>query len=173
MSPNPSMSMFRPAGVTRDGATELAAMLQYLLLCELELYLTIKQAHWNVIGPAFIGVHKLLDNGADLAQSMSDATAERIATLGAAPVGTPGAMVAHRSHDDYPLLKADTQQHLTAVDYVLTDVDGKIRAAIQRAGALDLITQNMLLGHAESLEQYQWLIRAHLEIDGGALPGAD
>lgn len=165
--------MFRPAGVTQMAATETAAMLQYLLFCELDMYLTIKQAHWNVVGPAFIGVHKLLDKGADMAQEMSDATAERIATLGAAPVGTPGAIAMHRNHEDYPLLKAETQKHLTAIDHVLADVDMKLRGAIARTQALDVITQNMLLGQAESLEQYQWLIRAHLEIDGGALPGAD
>lgn len=172
MGPN-SESLFRPAGVNKMAATEAVVILQYLLSCELEMYLTIKQAHWNVIGPAFIGVHKLLDKGADLALEMSDGTAERIATLGAAPVGTPGAIVSHREHEDYPLLKAETQQHLTAIDHVLSDVGGKLRNAIARTGVLDVVSQNMLLGHAESLEKFQWLVRAHLEIDGGALPGSD
>lgn len=165
------VSKFAPAPMGREAATHTAIYLQTLLFSEIDLYLTLKQAHWNVIGPAFIGVHELLDRGAKMAREMGDGTAERIAALGAAPVGTPGALVEARRHADYPLLKADTQIHLTAVDNVLSDVGAQLREAIKDCATLDLVTQNLLLGHAEELEQYQWLIRAHLEVGNGVLPG--
>lgn len=165
------VSKFAPAPLGREAATQLAIYLQTLLFSEIDLYLTVKQAHWNVIGPAFIGVHELLDKGAKLARTMGDETAERIATLGAAPVGTPGALVEARNHADYPLLKANTQLHLAAIDNVLSDVGAQLRTYIADCAHLDLITQNMLLGQSQQLEQYQWLIRAHLEIGDGVLPG--
>ena len=42
----------------------------------------------------------------------TDDLAERIAQLGASPVGTPGRLVAERGWTDYTLGKADTQDHL-------------------------------------------------------------
>lgn len=167
------MSKFAPARVSREQATRVVAILQPLLCAEIELSLTLKQAHWNVIGPAFIGVHSMLDDGAAMARDLADSTAERIATLGAAPYGTPGAIVATRRHADYSLGKADTQTHLTAIDRVISDVDSEIREAIATTGSLDQVSQNMLFGHAERLEKFQWFVRAHLEIGDGMLPGAN
>ena len=66
-----------------------------------DLALTLKHVHWNVVGPHFIAVHEMLDPQVDATREMTDAIAERIATLGA-PVGTPGAFVEARSWDDYP-----------------------------------------------------------------------
>ena len=50
--------------------------------------------HWNVVGPHFIGVHEMIDPQVEAVREMTDEIAERIATLGCSPVGTPGALVA-------------------------------------------------------------------------------
>jgi starvation-inducible DNA-binding protein len=50
-----------------------------------------------VVGPHFVGVHTMLDPQVDAVRLMVDDIAERIATLGGSPVGTPGALVAQRS----------------------------------------------------------------------------
>jgi starvation-inducible DNA-binding protein len=43
------------------------------------------------------------------------------------------------------------------------------RKGIDRLEDLDLVTQDILIQHAEELEKFQWFVRAHLESAGGAL----
>ncbi len=78
-----------PGMTTTDGA-EVAAILQDRLNALNDLALTLKHVHWNVVGPHFIAVHEMLDPQVDAVRAMVDETAERIATLGVSPVGTPG-----------------------------------------------------------------------------------
>jgi hypothetical protein len=56
-----------------------------------DLTLTLKHIHWNVVGPHFIAVHTMLDPQYEAVSEMVDEVAERMATLGGAPQGTPGA----------------------------------------------------------------------------------
>ena len=81
-----------------------------------DLDLTLKHVHWNVVGPTFIGVHQMLDPQVDAVRGMVDTTAERIATLGASPNGLPGNLVEPRTWDDYPIGRATSMQHLGALD---------------------------------------------------------
>lgn len=43
------------------------------------------------------------------------------------------------------------------------------RKAIEVLEDLDLVSQDMLIGHAGELEKFQWFMRAHLENAGGQL----
>jgi len=122
-----------------------------------------------VVGPHFIAVHTMLDPQVDAVRAMVDETAERIATLGASPVGTPGALVAQRDWDDYSIGRADTQQHLAALDVVYTGIIETQREAIETTEELDPVTQDMLIGQADQLEQFHWFVRAHLETPDGSL----
>src|SRR6201991_4249285 len=108
-------------------ASEAAAILQDRLNALSDLALTLKHIHWNVVGPHFIAVHTMLDPQVDAVRLMVDDTAERIATLGGSPVGTPGALVAGRTWDDYSLGRADTNAHLAALDVVYNGVIGDHR----------------------------------------------
>ena len=62
-------------------------VLQDRLNALIDLALTLKHIHWNVVGPHFIAVHEMLDPQVDAVREMVDDTAERIATLGGAPDG--------------------------------------------------------------------------------------
>jgi starvation-inducible DNA-binding protein len=61
------------------------------------------------------------------------------------------------------------QAHLAALDLVYTGIIEDTRKAIQRLDDLDLVTQDILIGHAGELEKFQWFVRAHLENSGGQL----
>src|ERR1700733_12766587 len=100
---------------------------------------------------------------------MKTDTAERIAALGASPVGTPGALVAQRDWDDYSIGRADAVAHLGALDVVYTGIVEANRNAIEETEELDPVTQDLLIGHARQLEQFQWFVRAHLESSDGTL----
>ena len=86
-------------GMDKKEAAAVIGLLQDRLHALNDLALTLKHIHWNVVGPHFIGVHLMLDPQVDAVRGMVDAAAERIATLGGSPVGTPGAIVAF--HDGF------------------------------------------------------------------------
>jgi Ferritin-like domain len=90
-------------GMKDDSAETIVALLQERLNSLNDLALTLKHVHWNVVGPNFIAVHTMLDPQVEAVRGMVDQTAERIATLGGSPCGTPGALVTQRSWDDTPL----------------------------------------------------------------------
>ena len=160
-------------GMKPDDAGEVIALLQDRLNALNDLALTLKHVHWNVIGPHFIAVHTMLDPQVDGVRAMVDDTAERIATLGGSPSGTPGALVAARSWDDYSIGRDDAIAHLGALDLVYTGVIADHRTAIDKTEEFDPVTQDLLISQAGELEQYHWFVRAHLEITDGSLRSAD
>ena len=153
---------------TRDGA-KVAAILQDRLNALTDLHLTLKHIHWNVVGPHFIAVHEMLDPQVDAVRAMSDETAERIATLGVSPTGTPGALVAARTWGDYGIGRANAIEHLGALDVVYTGIIEAHRKAIETTEDLDPVTQDMLIEQSAQLELFHWFVRAHLESSGGEL----
>ena len=157
-------------GLDEETARRVTQRLQERLTALIDLHLTLKHGHWNVVGPNFIGVHEMLDPQVDAVRAMTDEVAERIATMGAEPVGTPGFVTKNRTWDDYSLNRATTVSHLGALDVVYNGVIGDHRRAIQEFDDLDLVSQDMLIGQTERLELFQWFIRAHLESAGGELP---
>ena len=60
----------------------------------------------------------MLDPQIDEVRLDVDTLAERMATLGVSPNGTPGALVKTRTWDDYSLGRASTIEHLGALDVV-------------------------------------------------------
>jgi starvation-inducible DNA-binding protein len=163
---------FTAPGVSLETGSRIAGLLQDRLNALTDLSLTLKHIHWNVVGPHFIGVHTMLDPQVDAVLEMVDQTAERIATLGVAPIGTPGALVAARSWDDYSIGRADAIAHLGALDQVYSGVVGAHRLVIDELDDLDPVTQDMVIGQVQQLELFQWFVRAHLESSGGQLSDA-
>jgi starvation-inducible DNA-binding protein len=166
-------SKYTIPGLDVDIAKQVAATLQDRLNSLLDLQLTLKHIHWNVVGPNFISVHEMLDPQVDEVRLMSDAVAERIATLGFPPQGTPGNVVKERSWDDYSLGRATTTEHLAALDVVYTGVINDHRAAVQQFDDQDLVSQDLVIAQLDKLELYQWFVRAHLEDSAGRIPEAD
>ena len=165
---SPPASFTAPGMSKRDGAA-VAATLQDRLNALNDLQLTLKHIHWNVVGPHFIAVHEMLDPQVDAVRAMVDETAERIATLGSAPIGTPGALVNDRSWDDYSIGRAGAIEHLGALDVVYGGVIEDHRKAIESTGEADPITEDMLIGQTRQMELFHWFVRAHLESSGGQL----
>ncbi len=156
-------------GMSESDALRVVDLLQSRLHALNDLHLTLKHVHWNVVGPHFIAVHEMLDPQVEAVRAMADDVAERIATLGGSPTGTPGSIVRERDWDDYSIGRAGTQEHLGALDLVYRGVVGTYRASIEELDRLDLVTQDMLIGQTERLELFHWFVRAHLEDQGGRL----
>jgi starvation-inducible DNA-binding protein len=163
------MPQFTIPGMTDKEGREVADLLQKQLSTYNDLHLTLKHVHWNVVGPNFIGVHEMIDPQVDLVRNYADEVAERAAALGASPQGTPGAIIKDRTWDDYSVGRDTVQAHLAALDLVYTGIIEDTRKAIERLDEIDLVTQDLLIGHAGELEKFQWFVRAHLENAGGQL----
>ncbi|MFB9072042.1 Dps family protein [Citricoccus zhacaiensis] len=159
-------------GLEIEDGHRVAEILQMRLHALNDLQLTLKHAHWNVVGPNFIGVHEMLDPQIDEVRAAVDVIAERIATLGVSPGGTPGALVAERTWDDYSLGRADTIEHIAALDQVYDGVIADHRNAIEETGKLDPITEDILTGQTGDLEQFQWFLRSFLTNAAGELSTA-
>ncbi|MBV9951501.1 MAG: DNA starvation/stationary phase protection protein [Acidimicrobiia bacterium] len=163
------MASYTVPGIGEAEADKVRGILQERLVALSDLHLTLKHIHWNVVGENFIAVHEMIDPQVDDVRLFVDAIAERIATLGGEPLGTPGAIVNGRSWDDYSLNRAVTTEHLAALNVVYEGVVADQRKAINALEDLDLVSQDMLIGQADKLEMFHWFVRAHLEDKGGHL----
>jgi starvation-inducible DNA-binding protein len=153
---------------TQD-SRQIISLLQMRLHSLNDLHLTLKHIHWNVVGPHFIAVHEMIDPQVDQVRDMTDDLAERISTLGGEPNGTPGALVDERAWNDYSIGRAESIEHLGALDLVYSSVIKDHREAMQATETSDPVTQDMLIEQLRSLELFQWFVRAHLESSGGRL----
>ena len=150
-------------GLDQETATRVVGALRPRLFSLLDLQLTLKHVHWNVVGPSFLSVHEMLDTMVGPVRDMTDATAERIRTLGGVPRGTPGAIVAGRDWDDYGLDTESVYVHLKALDPVFTGIVSDHRDAIELVGELDPVTEDLLIAQTAKLEEFQWFIRSFVE----------
>lgn len=163
-------SKYTVPGLPIEKADQVVGILQGRLSEYNDLQLTLKHVHWNVIGPNFIGVHEMIDPQVDLVRLFADAVAERIAALGGSPIGTVGEIVSNRALQEYPLGRDTAIAHLGALNEVYDTVVADNRAAIEALDDLDLVTQDLVIGHTAELEKFQWFVRAHLENSAGQLP---
>lgn len=166
------MTSYSIPGLSEKDCDELAGILQERLSAYNDLHLTLKHVHWNVVGPSFIGVHEMIDPQVELVRGFADAVAERIAALGSSPNGTVGAISRDRTWDDYSLGRDTVPAHLAALDLVYNGIIEDCRKAIEQAGEIDPVTEDLLIGQTAELEQFQWFVRAHLENMGGQLANA-
>jgi len=148
---------------TMSDKSELISTLSGRLASLIDLALTLKHVHWNVIGKDFISIHEMLDPQVDAVRGMIDETAERIATLGGSPKGTPGAVVEERTWDDYPLGKASVFEHLQELDRVYAGVIQDHRKAQESISEVDPVSEDLIISQLRELELFHWFIRAHLE----------
>ncbi|MDO5496045.1 MAG: DNA starvation/stationary phase protection protein [bacterium] len=172
-SGTPAAGSFTVPGVPVKEGHSLAKKLQLRLHALNDLQLTLKHAHWNVVGPKFIGVHQMLDPQVKGVREMVDVLAERMATMGIAPNGLPGHLVETRTWEDYPIGLAQAAEHLGALDLVYSGVIEDHRTVIEEAGDIDPITEDMLISQVAEMELYQWFIRAHIMDDEGTLATQD
>lgn len=165
---------FAPANMSIAEAERAAEVLQGRLSTLIDLSLTLKHVHWNVVGMSFISVHEMVDSQVDSVGDMVDAIAERIATLGGVPAGLSGQVAEMRDADeDYALGRAEVMAHLGALDRVYEAVTTSHREAIETIADIDPISEDLLRGQAGELELAHWFIRAHLSGVDGRLISAE
>jgi starvation-inducible DNA-binding protein len=130
-----------------------------------DLFARIKQAHWNVRGTAFIGLHKLLDEFGGKVMSHIDLAAERATALGGIVEGTLRESVKHSQ-----LKKKEEPSSISGMsDWIheLADVHAaageRVRMAIKKmTAAEDFGTADLLTDVLRILDLQLWLLEAHI-----------
>jgi starvation-inducible DNA-binding protein len=140
-----------------------AEVLNRHLAAAIDLHAQVKQAHWNVRGPAFIATHELFDKVADAVEGYSDTIAERSAALGGTAEGTIQVAVRRSFLEQYKLGIADQQAHIAAVAAALAAFGESARNAIDEAAAFgDADTSDVFTEISRGVDYQLWLVESHL-----------
>ncbi|HAO79413.1 MAG TPA: DNA starvation/stationary phase protection protein Dps [Verrucomicrobia subdivision 3 bacterium] len=127
-----------------------------------DLQMQMKQAHWNVKGPNFIGLHELFDKVDEAVESYVDMIAERIVQLGGIAEGTVRVAASRTRLPEYPLAIADGMAHVEAVARALSTFGQAARATIEEANALDdADTADLFTEVSRGIDQWLWFVEAH------------
>src|SRR6266436_923173 len=127
-----------------------------------DLQMQIKQAHWNVKGPHFIGLHELFDQIDEAVESYVDLIAERIVQLGGIAEGTVRVAAERSRLEEYPLTIADGQAHVEAVSKALSTFGREARNTIDQADDLDdADTADMFTEISRGIDKWLWFVEAH------------
>lgn len=143
-----------------DAKTVVGPALQDSLADFVDLSLTAKQWHWNVVGTNFREAHLHLDELVDLARTASDEVAERAAALGVSPDGRAETVA---KSSDLPTTEEgwrkveDVNQ---AVVETLATLIARMRERIAVTDEPDPVTQDLLIAQTAKLEEAHWMWQA-------------
>jgi len=148
--------------ITQPRRAQLNALMNQRLADAVDLQLQLKQAHWNVKGPHFIGLHELFDQIDEAVESYVDLIAERIVQLGGIALGTVREAAARSRLEEYPLAIADGAAHVEAVARALSTFGREARMTIEEANAFDdADTADMFTEISRGIDKWLWFVEAH------------
>lgn len=149
-----------------DKRKKVIEILNQQLVDLINLQMQCKQAHWNVKGPHFIGLHELFDTVAEEIEAEVDEVAERAVALGGLVDGTVEGVSKKTSLDTYPTDITDGKDHVEALSSALAAAGKRARAAIDQTDELgDADTADLLTGVSRLLDKKLWFVEAHLQGD--------
>jgi len=150
----------------KDARVELIGILNQRLADSIDLQMQLKQAHWNVKGPHFIGLHELFDQIDEAVEGYVDLIAERIVQLGGIAEGTARVAAARSRLEEYPLDIADGHAHVEAVAKALSTFGHEARKTIDEAEELgDADTADIFTEISRGIDKWLWFVEAHSQAD--------
>lgn len=145
-----------------DARREIVALLNLRLADCIDLQTMCKQAHWNVKGPQFIGLHKLFDEINEAVEDYVDLIAERAVQLGGIAEGTARTVAGRTSLIDYPMVLTSGAQHVAALSDALSEFGRLVRMSIEEMEELeDKDSADLLTDVSRGIDQWLWFVEAH------------
>ncbi|QHI95024.1 DNA starvation/stationary phase protection protein Dps [Aristophania vespae] len=156
---------FRTKNNTPDNTKAVSIELLNARLADLiDLALVTKQAHWNLKGTHFIGVHLMLDGFRTQVDNFADMAAERAVQLGGYAFGTVQTVDKKTTCKPYPTDIYKIEDHLKALIERYGQVGNNIREAIKTtAEAGDDDTADLFTEVSRGLDKNLWFMEAHLQ----------
>lgn len=139
-------------------------VLQARLADSIDLALVTKQAHWNLKGPQFIGVHMMLDTFRTEQDEWTDMMAERITQLGGTARGTVQEVNRETSLQAYPTDIYAVADHVKALIERTTVFANSVRKNIEDTDeAGDAGTADLLTEVSRGIDKQLWFLEAHVQ----------
>lgn len=161
----------KPASRTRNDLPEETRS-RMIELCNarladcIDLQTQTKQAHWNVRGPSFWGLHKLFDEVNEAVEEYVDLIAERAAQLGGMVEGTARVVAKRSQLEEYPHAIKNGLDHCRSLSSALATFGRAAREAIDQADeAEDKDTADLFTEVSRGIDQWLWFVEAHLQAE--------
>ena len=130
----------------------------------IDLKTQAKQAHWNVKGHHFIGLHELFDRVAIAAEAHTDLIAERVTALGGTALGTARVVAQKSSLSEYPLEIFDGMAHVDALSTAMATFGKNVRQGIDETDQLgDKDTADLFTEISREIDKLLWFVEAHIQ----------
>lgn len=158
--------MAKPASKSRidlqDNAKATSIeVLQACLTDSIDLYNSTRQAHWNVRGPNFIGLHTMFETFYTTLETDIDEVAERLVQLGGTAVGGSQAVAGTTRLPAYPVELKAGSDHVAALADRYAALARTLREGIDQTDeAGDADTADILTGVSKNLDKALWMLEA-------------
>jgi starvation-inducible DNA-binding protein len=157
-----------------NAKTTSISLLNARLADGIDLALATKQAHWNLKGPQFIGIHLMLDGFRKEQDEWNDEMAERAVQLGGTAIGTTQAVSAATKLPPYPTDTYAIADHLAALIDRYADYGNALRGAIDEADdAGDADTADLFTEVSRGIDKQLWFLEAHVQEPTGQIRDGD
>ena len=144
--------------------TELNSLINRCLASAIDLQLRLKQAHWNVQGPYFMGLRELFDNIEEVVEGYVDRIAQRMVQLGGTAEGTVRVATPCSQFDMYPHTPAEGFAHINVVATALSTFGQQARVTIDGADELkDAGTVDLFTEISNGMDKWLWFVDAHTQ----------
>jgi starvation-inducible DNA-binding protein len=152
-------SHFRCA-LSPESTLSIKEVLQPLVFDLSDLAMQIKHLHWNVRGALFQPLHEQLDSVHETVLDAVDSLAERQIMLGHPVDGLSQSVAKSTRMNAIPVHFFPTQEVIDDLSNRLLRVIEFLREGIDKAGSLDPVTQDLLIGVTADLEKHLWMLQA-------------
>ncbi|WP_332680592.1 DNA starvation/stationary phase protection protein Dps [Bosea sp. (in: a-proteobacteria)] len=144
-----------------NAKNQVIGLLNERLQDGIDLALATKQAHWNLKGPGFIGVHLMLDGFRKDLDKHVDTVAERAVQLGGTALGTTQDVAAGSGLKPYPTDIVAVKDHLAALIERYAATANSVREAIDKSDeAGDAGTADLLTAYSRMLDKALWFLES-------------
>ena len=151
-------------GLEEDAVEGVVAVLTRALADTQVFYVKTLNIHWNIVGPNFYSVHKLLDEQYNMLKDAGDEIAERIRSYGASAIGSMKEFLANTNLEEkegngsvqIDVLNELIADHETIVRKLREGID-QCSDTYEDEGAADLLT-----AHLQKHQEMSWMLRSFL-----------
>jgi starvation-inducible DNA-binding protein len=153
--------------IPAEARSQIAELLNRRLADCIDLQTQCKQAHWNVKGPGFIGLHKLFDDINTDVEEYVDLVAERVVQLGGVAEGTARCVAERSTLREYPLEISSAEDHVDALSSALASFGRACREGIDQLDELgDADGADILTEISRGIDKWLWFVEAHQQGEG-------